>query len=170
MAYAVYIYIASYIYIYILHTANMAMGYYNRLLMGYYYNILEYIPANVQTWTGVVKEIFFDKTLAGIFVFFFSNLHSKNVSLQEILQLSQNSNRSKTKSKYQRPLENFFITPLVPWKFHFFFILPLQFPYANACSVFIQYTPVLKKFHFSTNEPPVWIFSGTDDWPYQSNA
>lgn len=104
------------------------------------------------------------------FFFFFSNLHSKNVSLQEILQLSQNSNRSKTKSKYQRPLENFFITPLVPWKFHFFFILPLQFPYANACSVFIQYTPVLKKFHFSTNEPPVWIFSGTDDWPYQSNA
>ena len=72
-----YIYIASYIYICILHTANMAMGYYNRLLMGYYYNILEYIPANVQTWTGVVKEIFFDKTLAGIFVVFFQICRAK---------------------------------------------------------------------------------------------
>ena len=58
--------------------------------MGYNYNILEYIPANVQTGVlGGYKDIFFDKTFAG---FFFSNLQSKNVSLQEILQLPQNSN------------------------------------------------------------------------------
>ena len=62
----------------------------------------------------VVKDIFFDKTLAGFF-FFFKFAKQKCFSIENPaavpeFQSRKYTVRSKTKSKCQRPLENFFIT------------------------------------------------------------
>ena len=61
----------------------------------------------------VVKDIFFDKTFAGFFFFKFAEqkcFSTGNPAAASEFQSRKYTVRSKTKSKCQRPLENFFIT------------------------------------------------------------